>query len=261
MRGDAVAGHVSPGIRKLRNFAITVAVMASVLLIGCQAMVRSSLFYPTHADRDNGLARWMHAGALIGYAVTVADPENIWLLLHGNGGQASDRTYLLDKFSGRDSVFILEYPGYGTRPGKPSRKSFDAAALQAYELLRARFPGKPVCVVGESIGSGPGSALARAAQPPDKIVLLVPFDALKSVARGYVPYLPASLILAGSWDNIESLSGYTGPIEVFGAEGDTIIPVTHARRLAESLPQAKFHLLPGGHMDWVQLRQVQIRNP
>jgi len=245
----------------LRNFAITVAVLASVLLIGCQALVRSSLFYPTHVARDNGLARWLHDGALIGYQFTVTDPENIWLLLHGNGGQASDRTYLLDKFSARDSVYILEYPGYGTRPGTPSRKSFDAAALQAYELLRAQFPGKPVCVVGESIGSGPGSTLARAAQPPDKFVMLVPFDVLKSVAREHVPYLPTSLILAGSWDNIESLSGYTGPIEVFGAEGDTIIPVAHARRLAASRPQAKFHLLPGEHMDWVQLPQVRIRNP
>ena len=64
--------------------------------------------------------------------------------------------------------------------------AIDAAALEAYKLLRARFPGKPVCVAAESIGSGPASTLARAKIPPDKLVFIVPFDNLKSVARDHV---------------------------------------------------------------------------
>lgn len=250
-----------PWVRTVRNLAIIFVVLGAVLLLGCQALVRSSLFYPTHAGGDNGLAHWTHEGALIGFARLVAAPDNIWLLLHGNGGQAADRVYALGRFSERDAVFILEYPGYGSRPGAPSRKSFDAAALAAYESLRAQFPGKAVCVAAESIGSGPASTLARAAQPPDKLVFLAPFDELKSVAREHVPYLPVGLILRGSWNNIEALAGYSGAVDVFGAERDTVIPVEHARRLAASLPQAKFHLIPGGHNEWSQQAQVSIRYP
>jgi pimeloyl-ACP methyl ester carboxylesterase len=241
--------------------AITLIIVGAALMLGCQSLVRSALFYPTHAAGDNGLAHWTHDGKLIGYARTSADPANVWLLLHGNGGQASDRVYTLGRFSDRDAVYVLEYPGYGARPGTPSRKSFDAAALEAYQLLRAQFPGKPVCVATESIGSGPGATLVRAARPPDKLVLIVPFDVLKSVAHEHVPYLPTSLILAGSWNNVESLAGYTGPVDVFGAERDVVIPVAHARKLAASLPQAKFQLIPGGHNDWSFQPQVRIRNP
>ncbi len=118
----------------------------------------------------------MHDGKLMGFAREVQAPENVWLMLHGNAGQAADRVYALGAFSPRDSVFIMEYPGYGQRAGKPSRSSLDAAAREAYEALRARFKETPVCVVAESIGSGPAATLGALKQPPDKLVFIVPFD-------------------------------------------------------------------------------------
>ena len=75
--------------------------------------------------------------------------------LLGKASRPNLGRYRLHAFSPRDSVYILEYPGYGEREGKPSRASFDAAALEAYQLLRAQSARKPVCVAAESIGSGP----------------------------------------------------------------------------------------------------------
>jgi len=245
-----------------KMFALLVlGLFCAAMFFGCQALQRNALFYPTHHDGDGGLARWTHEGDLIGFAREVPAPENVWLMLHGNGGQAADRVYALGAFSPRDSVFIMEYPGYGRRPGKPSRVSFDAAALAAYQLLRARFPGKPVCVAAESIGSGPAATLVAASQPPDKLVFIVPFDDLKSVGKDHLPYAPMSLLLAGSWNNVESLAKYDGPVDVFGAERDQVINVRHAQALAASRPQAKFHLLRGGHNDWSTQPEVEIRNP
>ena len=155
----------------------------------------------------------------------------------------------------------MEYPGYGERSGTPSRKSFDAAALEAYQLLRAKFPGKPVCVAAESIGSGPAAMLGAAKQPPDKLVFIVPFDELKSVGKDHMPYMPMSLLLAGTWNNVEAVSSYDGPIDVFGAEQDEVINVRHAQALAASRPQAKFHLIRGSHNDWSTQPDVRIRNP
>jgi pimeloyl-ACP methyl ester carboxylesterase len=245
----------------MRNIAIALIVLCAVLVLVAPTLVRWALFYPTHATGDNGLTHWVNAGEPIGFARTVAEPATVWLMLHGNGGQAADRVYALGKFPAGDAIYILEYPGYGNRPGTPSRKSLDRAALEAYELLRRQFPQKPVCVVSESIGSGPASMLARSARPPDKFVLIVPFDDLKAVARGHAPYLPTGLLLSGAWNNIEALAGYRGPVDIFGAERDVIIPVAHARRLADSLPQARFQLIPGGHNDWAQQAQVTIHNP
>jgi hypothetical protein len=238
-----------------------IALFCLIVFLACQALQRIALFYPTHNSGDNGLARWMNEGAAIGFAREVPQPQNIWLMLHGNGGQAADRAYALGAYSRGDSVYIMEYPGYGQRPGTPSRKSFDAAALEAYQLLRAKFPGKPVCVAAESIGSGPAAMLGAANQPPDKLVFIVPFDDLKSVGKDHLRYMPMGLLLAGTWNNVAAVSGYNGPIDVFGAERDEVINVRHAQALAASRPQAKFHLIHGGHNEWSEQADVRIRNP
>jgi len=250
---------VSPA--KLSYWTFVLLLLSTVAFFGCQALVRKAMFAPTHHQQDHGLTRWTFDGRFIGFSRGVDNPQNVWLMLHGNGGQAADRTYALHAFADNDAVFILEYPGYGQRPGKLTRPSFDAAALEAYELLRVRFPDRPVCVATESLGSGAGSTLAKHSRPPDKFVFIVPFDDMKSLAQRHVSWLPMGLLLAGSWDNVESMAGFRGSVEVFGAERDGIIPVEHARRLAASLPQARFHLIPGGHNEWSQQREVRVRNP
>lgn len=224
------------------------------------AFQRKMLYYPGHRPETNGLAAWTVDGRLVGYARKVARPRNIWLFLHGNAGQAADRVYALQCFSDTDSVFILEYPGYGSRPGSPGKASFNSAAEEAYLELRKAYPDLPVCVTGESIGSGPASHLARLEKQPDKLVLVCPFDNLASVARDHFPLIPAGLMLLDRWDNVEALRGYSGKVEIFGAVDDDVIPVRHARTLARSLPQAVYHEIPGGHNDWSQTGVVKIRN-
>jgi len=135
----------------------TCAAFYMVLLTGCVLFQRKLIYLPTNNYGDNGMAEWRHEGRLIGYARHVVSPGAIWLFLHGNAGQATDRAYVLPSFAATDSVFILEYPGYGTRAGSPSRSSIDAAASQAYELLRAQFPGRPVSIAAESLGCGPAA--------------------------------------------------------------------------------------------------------
>lgn len=231
------------------------------MLLGCGAAQRGVLYHPTHHINDRGLARWTQGSALIGFAREVPAPQNVWLMLHGNGGQAADRAYALPSFSANDSIFILEYPGYGQRPGLPSRKSIDAAAREAYALLRSRFPDTPICVVAESIGSGPAATLASLDRPPDKFVFIVPFESLTAVGRDYVSSSIANPVLAGTWNNATALAKYHGPLEVFGAKDDEVIHVRHAQALAKSRPQAKFHLIDGGHNDWASQLSVRIRNP
>lgn len=238
-----------------------IGVAAALIVGGCKGLQREFLFYPTHRDGNSSLSAWRVEGKEIGCCRQVPAAENVWLMLHGNAGQAADRTYALPSFSERDSVFIMEYPGYGQREGQPSRASIDAAAADAYLLLRKTFPRTPICVIGESIGSGPACMLAKQSPTPDKIVLIVPFDKLTSVAKDHVRFLPVSLMLEAKWNNIRSLSKYAGPVEIFGAEEDMVIPIHHAKKLAENVPSARFHSIPGGHNDWSKPGRVEIRNP
>lgn len=230
-------------------------------MFGCSSIERKLLFYPSHDEASGDLTSWKKDGQVIGFARIVPSPRNVWLMMHGNAGQAADREYALPSFADEDSVYILEYPGYGGRKGTPGKDSFNAAAKEAYEFLRASFPNAPVCVAAESIGSGPASYLATLERPPDKIVLVVPFDSLAAVGRDHFPGWMVKMILSHNWDNGAALKDYKGPVEIFAARNDSIIRFEHAETLAKKIPNAKFHLLEGGHNDWSMDERVKIRNP
>lgn len=245
-----------------RILLVVMAIVAAGLsLFGCASVQRKLLYFPSHLDLTTSLTPWLHEGHIIGYAREVPAPKNVWLMLHGNGGQAGHRASALPHFSPEDSIYILEYPGYGFRDGTPSMKSINEAAIDAYNFLCEKFPNHPICLVGESLGSGPACFLAGGANPPAKLVLIVPYDELARVAAERYPFLPVRLILRDNWDNIAALANYRGLLEIYAEKFDTSIPIGHAKILAAPQPQTVFHELIGGHNDWTLDSAVKILNP
>lgn len=251
----AVLPFIKPAVRIVVILLLLYAALVAFVLF----RQRSLLYFPSHETINGGLVPWREGGQVIGYCREVARPKTVWLMMHGNAGQAAYRDYVLPRMSSEDSLYVLEYPGYGDRPGSPSRQSIDQAAVEAYRLLRAKFPHTPVGVLAESIGSGPACMLAGEKTPPDKLVLIVPFDVLADVAAEHFPILPARLLLRDRWDNVAALANYRGPVDIYGAKDDVIIPEGHARALAEKVPQARFVEISGGHNDWSECDRVKIR--
>jgi len=243
-------------MRPLRKNKPFLALAGGVCAIYLSAVVlvystqRSMLFFPSHEALASSLSAWKDGERTIGFCHEATKPRTIWLLAHGNAGQAAGRGYVLRCLAPEDSLYVLEYPGYGFREGAPSKKAMDDALLQAYTLLCSRNPGIPIGVIGESIGSGPACMLAQAKPAPVKIILFVPFDTLASVASEKMPFLPVGLMLRDAWDNRAALEHYDGPIDIFGAIDDSVIPFEHAKRLAASLPHSHFKAILGGHNDW-----------
>ncbi len=233
------------------------------MLFGC--VQRKLLYFPSHNHTTAmagpaGLRVWNIDGQYTGWARIVPRPRKIWFVVHGNAGQASNRGYVLARVNAADSVFILEYPGYGPRRGTPSKAAFDAAALEAYTWIVKTYGRERVIVLGESIGSGPAAQLAHAPTPPPHIVLVVPFDVLKDVAQEKFSFLPIGLLLLDRWDNLAALKGYTGRLDIYGGLYDQIIPVQHARKLAAAIPGARYHEFPAGHNDWANRPEINLSN-
>lgn len=225
--------------------------LSALLTSPARAMLEGALLYfPTHEPNRSRLSEWRIDGELTGYCRTVENPRAVWLVTHGNAGQASDRQYIVDHLPADTCAFILEYPGYGQRRGSPSMAAINEAARAAYASLRARYPRLPLCALGESLGSGAASHLCSLPTPPDRLVLIVPFDNLLSVAKEHVRFLPVGLLMREKWDNVKSLAAYRGPVDLYAATYDNVIPVAHARALAAAIPQARYVELPCGHNDW-----------
>ncbi len=219
----------------------------------------SFLYFPSHSKLAADLSEWHEDGKLLGYSSMTASPKMVWLVCHGNGGQAAQRGYIRDILPNGDSFYVVEYPGYGSRSGSPSMQSINEVAAEAYAVVRRLHPNLPVGIVGESLGSGPASYLCSLTHPPDRVVLIVPFDNLLSVAQEHFWWLPVALLMRDKWDNSKSLSKYSGRIDIYGAMSDGVVPVHHARSLAASLPAAIYHELKCGHNDWSGLVRISER--
>jgi pimeloyl-ACP methyl ester carboxylesterase len=195
------------------------------------------------AARD-GLAPWTGPdGAFWGWKRTREGASTRVLVIHGNGGSAWERASYGDLFPEAD-LYLLEYPGYGARPGRPTRASLREAAAWAL----ASLPG-PATVVGESLGTGLAAELAAAEPGRVRALLLVtPYDRLLSVARHHYPYLPGFL-LRHDLDTAAALSRFPGAVAVVLAGRDEVIPPELGRRAYEAAmgPKGLWTQAEAGH--------------
>lgn len=215
---------------------VMLAYLAVVLVYAL--LQRSFIYYPqtqslvaaqANVERLGGSAWQDGDGNWLGWRQAAPGATRRVLVMHGNAGQALDRSYWSRLFgglheSGPWEVLVLEYPGYGPRPGTPSEQSLRDAALQAMDLLQAQRPG-PVLLLGESLGSGVAAHVA-AARPETVagLLLVTPFASLGAVAQHHMPFLPVSLLLRDRFDTLALLAGFDGPMVIVTGGDDSIVP-------------------------------------
>lgn len=166
-------------------------------------------------------------------------------------------------------IFILEYPGYGSRAGPPSEEALINAGLEAFDTL-AEEPRRKVWVLGESLGSGVASALAAARS--DKVaglVLVTPYDSLTNTARNHFPWLPVASLVRTRFDSASILNSYPGPVAFILGEGDKTVPTALGEQLYNGYRGRKHRwLVPNaGHncsdflrTDWPQIAKFLQAN-
>lgn len=251
----------------MRLLAALSRVLAVAILVWLGLLVflalsqRSMIYYPSRNDaeslerdaRVSGFQPWTNpAGQTIGYFSPAAPndprPPAAVLITHGNAGYAAHRAdyaqILRDAASDRAlSVYILEYPGYGSRPGQPSQTDFLGAADEAVSLIPIDLP---LILLGESIGTGVASATAAA--HPERVaglLLLTPFDSLANVAQHHYPLLPVRWIMRDQYPSGEWLQNYRGPVAIVLAANDSIVPAKFGQTLYDNYQGPKKLFIAG----------------
>ncbi len=203
------------------------------------------IFFPSRLTESETLARaaaegwrpWRDAdGHLVGWRKGHPEARNRLLVFHGNAGSAQDRRDLARAFTFQEKgaqweVVLMEYPGYGSRPGRPGQSSMVAAGLGALQSLREEDL-RPVYLLGESIGSGVACGVAGLA--PDEVaglLLITPFRSLQEVAQQVVPWMPVGWFLRHPFDNAAALARYRGPVAVVLAGQDEVVGPATGRAL------------------------------
>ena len=251
---------------KLSRTLVRYGIIATVPYFGLLLFVfftqRNFIYHPSHAPLDvltkiaaeQNFKPWQtDSGEFIGWKHVGKSrrKHGRLLIVHGNAGSAIDRlgyANTLTNFEPMD-VYILEYPGFGARPGSPSQQSFFAAASEAVELLKDKGP---LHIMGESLGTGVAAYIAGTY--PDTIrgmLLAAPYDNFTEVAQQHMPIFPVNWML---WDRFPSesyLTNYHGPVAMLFAGEDAIVPNRFGHQLYDAYQGPKiFWEIPGvGHND------------
>lgn len=221
---------------------------------------RSFLYFPqvlSSATVDQmaqsaGLQRWTNAaGANIGFVRRAPQPpaQGCVVIMYGNGNTATQCAHYADDLqkAAALNIYILEYPGYEDRPGKPTEKSLFAAAAEGLQMLPTN---QPVYLLGESLGSGVASYLAGTF--PDRIagvLLISPFNSVETVAKYHYPILPVSLILQDKFRSDHYLLNYHGKVGISVDGLDNVVPEKFGLRLYNGYagPKKLWQFPNGGH--------------
>jgi pimeloyl-ACP methyl ester carboxylesterase len=243
-------------------FSSSILVAAAMMLSGCHIQ-NWFLYYPSSSKpseeslRASGLGPWPSSikdyRGLVGVTETEQTKGTI-VVFHGNGGTAADRvSYVASLGALGFQAILAEYPRYGGRKGELGEKSFVNDGNETVGLAFEKY-GRPLFLLGESLGAGVAAAVARESSiKVDGIVLITPWDTLESVARSKFPFLPVRWLLKDRYDSVGNLKSFEGRIAVVGAGRDEVIPIRHALDLYRSLSTGRvkmWTLEAAGHNDW-----------
>jgi pimeloyl-ACP methyl ester carboxylesterase len=167
------------------------------------------------------------------------------------GGNAENVDYNIDTFKAMFSnhtIYLVKYRGYSGSTGTPSEQGLYSDAMHIFDKLSRDHA--EISIIGRSLGGAVATYIA-ARKPVHRLVLITPFDSIKSVARSQFPFYPVSLLIKDKYDSLARAADIDTETMIIAAGMDRIIDISHARQLAEGFRQGiAFHIIEGaGHND------------
>jgi fermentation-respiration switch protein FrsA (DUF1100 family) len=150
----------------------------------------------------------------------------VLLVFHGNASDADDAVAWLRPLAERGyGIVAAEYRGYSGNPGHPSERGLAADADAFLARARALAGKRPIIVVGHSLGSGVGVALA-ARRPVAALVTVGAFTGMRAMA----PRI-ARAFVTDRYDNLAAVPTLGVPLYLIHGTNDDVVPATMANAL------------------------------
>jgi pimeloyl-ACP methyl ester carboxylesterase len=223
---------------------------------------QTHLIFPTHAVASPGpLPRGAEkltvetpdGERLAGVHIPADEPSRertMILAFGGNAWNAQDVAEYLHELFPQQEIVAFHYRGYKPSTGSPSAEALMADAPLVYDVAMKRLRPDRIVAVGFSIGSGIAAQLS-AVRALDGVILVTPFDSLKSVAQAMYPWLPIGPFFEHEIDAASASEKSRVPTAIIGAEHDEIVPSGRTEALKSRVPNLVFERTIGraGHND------------
>ncbi len=125
---------------------------------------------------------------------------------------------------------VFDYSGYGRSTGHPDWCQFEHDAVAAFELLQILAPGRPITLLGFSLGTGIAPAILNRVKP-DRLVLCAAYTSFRDAARA--AWFPSflSFLVPPIWSAKEALRDCTLPILIVQGDRDRLFQMHMAHDL------------------------------
>lgn len=193
--------------------------------------------------------------ALLAWYLPPQPGQPVVAYFHGNGGNLSNRIPRFRLFAAAGwGALMVEYPGFGGNPGRPSERGFNQAALAALAYLKNQgVSGERLVIYGESIGTGVATRVA-AGRSCAAVILEAPFTSITAIAARAYPWLPVRWLLLDRFDQASRIAGVRAPILMLQGTADVVVPPALGRALFNAAPAPKRLWIAsgGGHEDLME---------
>ena len=224
--------------------------------------LQSHFIFPTHAVASAGPlpvgaekveVKTADGERLAGVHIPADEPSaqrTMILAFGGNAWNAQDVAEYLHELFPQVEVVAFHYRGYKPSTGHPSAEALIEDAPLVYDFATARVRPDRTIAVGFSIGSGVAAQLS-AVRAVDGVILVTPFDSLKSVAQSMFPWLPIGPFFGHEIDAAAATEKSDVPVAVIAAEHDEIVPAERTAALKSRVRNLAFDrtIVRAGHND------------
>lgn len=175
-------------------------------------------------------------------------PAPLMLLFHGNGDNIAGMLQIGKRYQAQGfAVGLIEYPGYGGTPGKPTEATVTEAAVAGYDVLTTRpeVESERVVAHGFSLGGGVAAQLAERREVSG-LILESTFTSMVAMYRSLrVP----GFICRDPFRTDRVLADFERPVLLIHGRADTIVPHSHSKTLLGIASNATYLEMDGGHND------------
>ncbi len=179
----------------------------------------------------------------------VEKPKGVVMYLKGNSRSIKGWGKFAIDFNrlGFD-VIMVDYRGFGKSTGKRSEKKIKDDLQKVYDVLKSRVREDFILIYGRSMGSGFAAKLASN-NNPRMLILESPYYSMRKVAKRYVPFMTASLVLRFPLTTYKWIKYVECPIKIIHGTNDKLIPYKASLSLAKIKPEITrlYSVIGGGH--------------
>lgn len=184
---------------------------------------------------------------LTGVEVPGHPDRPLLLVFHGNASDADGTVAWLRPLVEQGyGIVSAEYRGYSGNPGRPTEPGLAADADAFFARAQTLANGRPIIVIGHSLGSGVGFTLAHR-HPVAALVTIGAFTGMRPMA----PRI-ARAFISDRYDNLAVVTTLAVPLYLIHATDDAVVPATMGNTLYRAAVAAKRRggaivLARGGH--------------